>query len=174
MAEEGDGGRGERDGRSADADRGGEPPIDPDTDFDAETAQVVMNHHGFLSWLGLEIEELETGHAVVTQPYRDELTNWVSKSLHGGVTATLIDTTSAFALRTTVDDPFGVQMATTDMTVKYVRPATSDLLVTAEVVRSGEGLGVTTVEVAGTAPDGERKTVAVGSTTYRLYRGGGQ
>jgi uncharacterized protein (TIGR00369 family) len=141
--------------------------------LDPAAAQGVIAQHGFLSWLGVEITVLERGRAVMEVPYQDKLANWGNGTLHGGVTATCIDSCSAFALRTTFEEPLSLRMATTDLNVKYVRPAASDVRVEAEVVRAGTDTGMTQVTATGEAPDGERKTVATGSTTYRLFTGDG-
>ncbi|WP_253741584.1 PaaI family thioesterase [Halorientalis sp. IM1011] len=156
MAEDGDGGP------------GGPMDIDPDAPS-AEVAAYVLENHGYLSWLNISVEDLEEGRAVMHLPYQEKLANWVTGTIHGGVTATLIDTCSAFALRTTMDDPMETTLATTDLDVKYVRPATSDIEVEAAVIRSGTSTGVTRVTVTGETDDGEEKIVAIGATTYRLF-----
>lgn len=137
---------------------------------DVEAAQTVLDQHGFLSWLGIEFVEVEEGRAVMRVPHQEKLANWSGGSLHGGVTATVVDSCSAFALRTTFPDPLDPMLVTTDLTVRYVRPATSAITVDAEVVRAGESMGMTHVEVTGTAPSGEEKVVATGGTTYRMFK----
>lgn len=151
-----------------------EPTI-PGTEegLDLEAAAAVIEKHGFLSWLGVSLEQLEPGRAVMELPYDEKFTNWVTGTIHGGVTAAVVDTTSAFALRSCFDDPMNVTLATTDLNVKYVRPATSDVRVDAAVIRAGDSVGVTRVDVEGTTADGERKSVAIGATTYRLFTGEG-
>lgn len=136
--------------------------------LDADLANDVIQHHGYLSWLGLRFDQVEEGRVVVGLPYRDELANWVTGTIHGGVTATVVDTASAFALRTVMEDPT-TTLATTDLNVKYVRPATDDLSVEAEVVRAGTSTGVTRVTVYSRTDAGDRKEVAIGATTYRLF-----
>ncbi|ELZ18977.1 thioesterase superfamily protein [Haloterrigena salina JCM 13891] len=146
----------------------------PDTD-DAtgwpEWGSFVDNH-GYLSWLDVRVESLEEGRAVLAIDHDEEFENPVGSDgydpIHGGIVATLIDTASAFALRSTFDDPGGAGLTTTDLNVSYLRPATGDLRAEAEVVRAGKTSGVTQVSVTGA--DGE---AAVGRTTYRLFRAGG-
>lgn len=138
-------------------------------EMDLETGRTIVEKHGFLSWLGVTLETLEHGRAILHLPYDEKLTNWVSGTIHGGVTASVIDTSSGFALRTCFDDPLDATLATTDMNVRYLRPATSDLTVEASVVRTGDSMGVTRVDVKGTSPEGDQKPVAIGSTTYRLF-----
>jgi uncharacterized protein (TIGR00369 family) len=162
------------DGADGDGDAGGdrgseEAPIHIEEPLNVEDASRVIERHGYLSWLGISLEELEEGRAVMTLPYQEKLTNWVTGTIHGGVTATLVDTCSAFALRTCLEDPMNTTLATTDLSTKYVRPATGDLHVEAEVIRAGTSTGVTRVTVLSTDPDGETKEVAIGATTYRLF-----
>ncbi len=141
-----------------------------------ERLQSFIEQHGFLSWLGLTVESVERGRVVFTVPYDERLANPAPGSkgtLHGGVTATLVDTVSGFALRTTFENPAEARLTTTDLNVSYLRPARDDLRGTAEVVRAGGSMGVTRVTVESTAPSGEDKPVAVGRTSYRLFRGDG-
>ncbi len=153
-----------------DGDDAPETPVDIDPETpSAEVAAYVLENHGYLSWLNITVEDLGEGRAVMHLPYQEKLANWVTGTIHGGVTATLIDTCSAFALRTTMDDPTETTLATTDLDVKYVRPATSDIEVEATVIRSGTSTGVTRVTVTGETDEGERKIVAIGATTYRLF-----
>jgi len=141
---------------------------------DGDPADVVADH-GFLSWLDLQVESLEEGRAVVVVPDDEKLRNvgQDTSPIHGGVISTLIDSASAFALRTTFEDPMAADLTTTNLEVSYLRPATGDLRATANVVRAGGSMGVTDVEVTAPTPDGD-DVVAVGRTTYRLFRGDDQ
>jgi len=137
-------------------------------DGTTEAYQQYIDSHGFLSWLGLSVETVEDGRVVFAVPYDEKLTNPASEGVvHGGITASLVDTASGFALRTTFDDPAAARLTTTDLDVSYLRPATGDLRVEAEVIRAGDSMGVTDGLVT-TEHDGETKDVAVGRTSYRL------
>lgn len=130
-----------------------------------------IEEHGYLAWLGVRIEDAGDGWAVMRIPYDEKLLNpGTGGTVHGGVAATLVDTSSAFALRTTFEEPMDANMATTDLHVNYLRPARSDLVARADVVRAGGSIGVTDVVVESETPEGEEKAVAVGRTTYRLFR----
>lgn len=146
---------------------------DPETDegpvVDPRVRESVEEMELF-RWLGLEIESVGDGRATFRQPFDEKLANISSGTLHGGIAATVIDTASAFALRSTMDDPTDASLTTTDLNVKYVRPARSDIRVTADVVRAGRTVGVTECEVTA-RHEGEEKVVATGGTTYRLFRG---
>lgn len=138
-----------------------------------EGLEAFIAEHGFLSWLNLTVEEITKGRVVLSIPYDEKLVNPApgsTGSIHGGVAATLVDTAGGFALRAALDDPLSSQMFTTDLSVSYLRPATSELTVEAESVRAGQSMGVANVTVVATAPSGEEKEVAVGRTSYRIFR----
>ena len=141
--------------------------------FDPERLEAEfresLESHGLFAWLDFQFEAVEPGYAAFTLPFDEKLSNIETGTLHGGMTATIIDTASGFALRTTFDDPDEAMMTTTDLHVRYVRPARDDVRVEAEVVRAGGTMGVTECEVT-TVHEGERKVVATGGTTYRLFR----
>ena len=134
-----------------------------------EPLAAQLSDHGLLSWLDLSAVDIERGRVVFELPFDEKFANIASGSVHGGVTATIIDTAYGFALRTTFDDPTDVALTTTDLNTRYVRPATDDVRVEAEVVRAGGSMGVTECEVT-SVHEGERKIVATGGTTYRLFR----
>lgn len=143
---------------------------DDEDDPRVSLVQSMIERHGFMRWLDLEVEAVSEGRAVLGLPYRDELGNLMTGSIHGGLLATLVDTASGMAIQTTFEAFGETGLTTTDMSVSYVRPARSDVRAAAEVVRVGGSMAVTDVEVSGVAPDGERKAVVVGTTTYRLFR----
>lgn len=134
-----------------------------------ERLAAELERHDLLAWLDVSAVELTDGHVVLELPFDKKFANIASGSVHGGITATVIDTASGFALRTTFDSPTEAALTTTDLTTRYVRPATDDIRVRADVVRAGETIGVTECEVT-SVHDGERKVVATGGTTYRLFR----
>ena len=164
------------------ADRGTDGDAEAETDAEASVGTgdhpevdprvlEAVDRMELFQWLGLEVESVEPGTATFRVPFDEKLANISSGTLHGGIAATVIDTASAFALRSTMDHPTDASLTTTDLNVRYVRPATSDITVTAEVVRSGRTVGVTEAEVTA-RHEGEEKVVATGGTTYRLFRGG--
>jgi uncharacterized protein (TIGR00369 family) len=134
---------------------------------------AALAEHGLFAWLDLEIERVEPGRATFVLPFDEKFANLSSGTVHGGITATVIDSASGFALRSTFDEPAAVQLTTTDLNLRYVRPARDDVRVTADVVRAGDSMGVTECEVT-TVHEGERKVVATGGTSYRLLGGDDQ
>ena len=121
---------------------GSEPAGAPTDDLEA-----ALRSHGLFEWLDLDVETVEPGRVVFGLPFDEKFANIASGTVHGGVTATVIDAASGFALRSTLDDPAAARLTTTDLNVRYLRPARGDLRVTAEVVRAGGSIGVTRCEV---------------------------
>ena len=81
--------------------------------------------------------------------------------LHGGVTATLIDTAMAFAVRTLLNTT--EPTASIDLTVQYLRPHTAGKDVcTAKVVRPGKRIFTVSADVE----NGEGKLIATAISTY--------
>ncbi len=147
-------------------------------DQTTELLQRYIDDHGYLSWLGTRVESMDFGTLVMTIPFDEKLTNnrpdegddGSIAQIHGGIAATLIDTTGGIALRPYLDDPMNDSVATINLTVNYLRPASGDLTATAEVIRAGTSVGVSTVTVESEAPDSEMKPVATGQGAYRLFR----
>ncbi len=156
--------------------------------------EYVENRHDFLAWLNTSVEDIAVGRVVLSIPHDVKLTNrppaWSADgddadgadgsggdansaggtySIHGGVAATLVDTAGGMALRTQFDDPRSGGLATVNLNVNYLRPATGDLTATADVVRAGRSIGVSEVTVT-TTVDGEETEVATGQGAYRLFR----
>ncbi len=148
--------------------------------------QYIEQEHGYLSWLGTQVNELEDGRVVMTIPYDEKLTNTTNPpTVHGGIAATLIDTAGGIAQRTMLSDPMNGGVATVNLNVNYLRRAAGDLRATAEVVRAGGSIGVSTVTVVSRPPERVRENdeaferwqgttdeeaVATGQGAYRLFR----
>jgi len=138
----------------------------------------IDTHHEFLSWLGVEVDDLGVGRAVMSIPYQSKLTNvpWtgsedgVRHPVQGGVASTLIDVAGGMALRGHLDDVVEDGMATITLNVNYLEQATGDLTATAEVIRAGNTVGVSEVLLESETPDGTVEPVAVGTGAYRLFR----
>ena len=98
----------------------------------------------FADLLGVEVTEVEDGHAEGRVEMREEL-SWNADRLmaHGGVTFTLADTVGGAALVSLVDQP----VPTIDMRIDYLEAGTGDLRAEADVVRCGSDVGVVDVEV---------------------------
>lgn len=134
---------------------------------DANALAAFFESNDYHDWHGLRVTDADpdAGRAVVEISSRDELMN-PDGTLHGGATATLVDVTCGAAIRSTFDHPADISMATVDLDVTYLRPATEDVRAVGDVSRVGTSIAAAEVEVTSVAPDGERKTVATGSGTY--------
>ncbi|MGM0389047.1 MAG: PaaI family thioesterase [Natrinema limicola] len=156
------------------------PPADVFDEFDDLESLLqysLEEDHEFLAWLDTSVDNVGDGTMTMSIPYDEKLTNTRPTAdpdepadLHGGVAATLIDTVGGLSLRTAMDDPFETKIATINLNVNYLRPATGDLVATADVIRVGSSVGVSEVTVESTTPDGETKVVAIGQGAYRVFR----
>jgi uncharacterized protein (TIGR00369 family) len=125
-----------------------------------EMARRALETAPFPRLVGLELVDLNYGEAIIKLSMRDELRQPYGL-LHGGATATLIDTATAFAVITTqVPDE---QSTTVDLTIHYLRPHTQgEIVCTARVVRAGRRITTVSAEVA----NSEGKLIATALTTY--------
>lgn len=138
---------------------------DSDTDYGRSHSTFIRDDTELLSWLGVEIESLDEGTAVLALPYTDRVVNAGSAAVHGGAVATLIDNAAGTAVRTVLSNPETADYATADLNVSYLRPATSDLRATAEIRRAGSSMAVIQVDVDA-RHEGTWKTVAIGRVSY--------
>ena len=118
----------------------------------------------YLAALGIVIERYEPDEATVRLPFRPDLTN-DGTYYHGGVIASMIDTTGALAAWSNHDFDKGARASTIAMTVQYVGACKqSDLVCHARAIRRGKELTFTEI----TATDADGAVVAHGVQTYRI------
>jgi uncharacterized protein (TIGR00369 family) len=118
----------------------------------------------FLKGLGIVIERFEPDEASIRLPFREDLTN-DGTYYHGGVIASVIDTTGALAAWSNHDFDKGARASTIAMSVQYVGACKrSDLLCHARAVRRGKELTFTEI----TATDADGAVVAHAVQTYRI------
>ena len=132
-------------------------------EFSEERKQFAMeklNALPFAKLVGMQLVDIRPNEAVIEIEMRDDLRQ-PNGVLHGGVTATLIDTAMAFAVRTYLTDT--EPTATIDLTVHYLRPhVTGKASCTARVVRPGKRIFTVSAEVV----NEEGKLIATGLSTY--------
>lgn len=110
--------------------------------------------------LGIEVVRMERGLAVLSLTVRDELRQ-INGIIHGGATASLIDTASAFAILTVLEP--NQTTTTVDLTVHYLRPLVNGLArAEARVLRAGRRVIVVAVDVT----DEAQNLAATALTTY--------
>ena len=125
-----------------------------------ERAARVLRELPFSKLIGMQLVDLRMDQAVISIAMRDDLRQ-PSGVLHGGVTATLIDTAMAFAVRTRLEP--NAATATIDLTVHYLRPLLEGSAVcTAKVVRAGKRIFTVEADVE----NSEGKLIATGLSTY--------
>lgn len=111
--------------------------------------------------IGMRLTEMRLDEAVIEMEMRDDLSQ-PSGILHGGVTATLIDTAMAFAVRTRLapEEP----TATIDLTIHYLRPhAEGKCRCIAKVLRAGKRIFTVSADVMN--DDGNLVATAVSTYT---------
>ena len=95
--------------------------------------------------LGIEVGEIERGAATLYLRVRDELKQNLGV-VHGGATASLIDTASAFAILSVLEPE--ETTTTIDLTIHYLRPLTKgQATARARVLRAGRRVLVISVDV---------------------------
>jgi uncharacterized protein (TIGR00369 family) len=125
-----------------------------------EFAERSLSSLPFSKLIGMKLVDVRPDEAVISIEMRDDLRQ-PSGVLHGGVTATLIDTAMAFAVRTRLG--MHEATATIDLTVHYLRPHTSgSVACTAKVLRAGKRIFTVTADVV----NEEGKLIATGLSTY--------
>ncbi len=104
---------------------------------------IPFNKH-----LGLKVDHLDHGVAVLRLPFVDTLIGDISRpALHGGVTSMVADTAGGAACFATLrsDDD---RVSTVDLRVDYLRPGVAaDVVCRAEVLRVGNRVGVTSMNL---------------------------
>lgn len=126
----------------------------------SQKAQEVFSKIPFVNLIGMELAGLHDGRATVKLKMRDELRQ-PHGLLHGGATASLIDTAMAFAVVTRLT---GQEKASTvDLNVYYLRPVTKGWIIChAKIVKAGKRLLTVSAEVF----DEEENLIATALSTY--------
>ena len=126
---------------------------------DKQTAFEVVKTTPYLRHLGIELVEIEHGKAVMKMPMKDDLRQPYGL-LHGGATASLIDTATAFAVVSVTPED---KCTTVDLTVHYLRPVIDETTIcTATIVRAGKRLITVSAEVH----NEHGKLIATALSTY--------
>lgn len=96
---------------------------------------MTLEHVPFAKLLGIEVESVEPGYAVLSMPIRPDLKQNHGVA-HGGAIAALIDSAMAVAIMPMLAE--NERTATVDLTIHYLRPLTEgSARATARVVRAG-------------------------------------
>ncbi|HXG84463.1 MAG TPA: PaaI family thioesterase [Pyrinomonadaceae bacterium] len=114
----------------------------------------------FARLLGMEIIDVSHGEAILKLETRDELRQ-PQGVLHGGATASVIDTAMAFAVISCLAE--NEKATTVDLTVHYLRPVSKgEIVCTAKVARAGRRI----LTVSAECVNAEGKLTATALSTY--------
>jgi len=115
--------------------------------------------------LGYNIKEAESGRVVITaEPNETQLNP--AGTVHGGFSATLLDSCMGLAILSTLEK--GVGQTTLEFKISLVRPITPETgLITAEGVVMSRGRRIGTAE--GRITDDQRRLLAHGTTTCLIF-----
>lgn len=123
-------------------------------------AEDTLHNLPFAQLMGMRLIDIRPNEAVIKIDMRDDLRQ-PAGVLHGGVTATLIDTAMAFAVITRLAPD--ERASTVDLTVHYLRPHFEGTFTcTGRVVRAGKRIFTVSAEVVN--QDG--KLIATAISTY--------
>ena len=130
------------------------------TEAERQRIQDAFQSVPFAHLIGIELGELKRGAATLHLNVRDDLKQ-NRGVVHGGATASLIDTATAFAILTVLEPD--ETTTTIDLTIHYLRPLTSGTATAhARIVRAGRRLIVVSADVM----DDAGKLVATALTSY--------
>jgi len=121
---------------------------------------MTLDDVPFAKLLGIEVESVEPGVAVLTMKMRDDLKR-NGGIAHGGAVATLIDSAMAFAIMPMLGE--NEHSMTVDLTIHYLRPVSEgSARAIARVVRGGKRVITVSAELF----DGNEKLAATAISTY--------
>ena len=121
---------------------------------------MTLDDVPFARLLGIEVESVEPGLAVLSMKLRDDLKR-NGGIAHGGAVATLIDSAMAFAIMPLLAE--NEHSLTVDLTIHYLRPVSDgSARATARVVRAGRRVITVSAELF----DAEQKLAATAISTY--------
>ena len=121
---------------------------------------MTLDDVPFAKLLGIEVESVEPGVAVLTMKMRDDLKR-NGGIAHGGAVATLIDSAMAFAIMPMLGED--EHSMTVDLTIHYLRPVSEgSARAIARVVRGGKRVITVSAELF----DGNEKLAATAISTY--------
>jgi len=121
---------------------------------------MTLDHVPFAKLLGIEVDSVEPGHAVLSMKLRDDLmrNNGIA---HGGAIATLIDSAMAMAIMALLEE--NERTVTVDLTIHYLRPISEGTArASARVVRAGRRVITVSAELF----DQNEKLSATAISTY--------
>jgi acyl-CoA thioesterase len=130
------------------------------TDEHLAIARETLHNNEFAKLIGMRLVDMKPSEATIEIEMRDDLRQ-PHGLLHGGVTATLIDTAMAFAVISVLTRE--EKASTVDLNVYYLRPHTEGKIsCTAKIVKAGKRLLTVSAEVI----NEQGKLIATALSTY--------
>ena len=121
---------------------------------------MTLDDVPFARLLGIEVDLVEPGHAVLSMKMREDLMR-NGRIAHGGAVAALIDSAMAFAIVPMLGE--NEHSITVDLTIHYLRPVSEGVArASARVVRAGKRVITVSAELF----DGNEKLAATALSTY--------
>lgn len=128
-----------------------------------QAAAEMIKKVPYPALLGFELVDFNYGEAILKVKMRDALQQPYG-TLHGGATASLIDTAMAFACVSVMAED--EKSTTVDLTVHYLRPHTDgEVFCTAKIVRAGKRVLTVSAEVV----NEQGKLIATAISTYMKF-----
>jgi len=155
---------------SAGPDGGGDggPRLDPETI--SAIAQAISSHVPHNQVLGIRFVSAEERRVTLALPYDEKLIgNPLTRIIHGGAITTLLDATCGTAVFLALREP--IPIATLDLRIDYLRPATPDKEVHARAECFRTTHNVAFVRCEAFHPGEEERHVAVANGTFIIFRG---
>jgi uncharacterized protein (TIGR00369 family) len=126
---------------------------------------MTLDHVPFAKLLGIEVDSVEAGHAVLSMKVRDDLKQNHGVA-HGGSVAALIDSAMAIAIMPMLSE--NERTTTVDLTIHYLRPLTEGTArASARVVRAGKRVITVSAELF----NEQGKLAATALSTYLRLSG---
>lgn len=133
------------------------------TESQRKRIEEALSTVPFAKMLGIKLDAVEPGDATLSLQIRDDFKQNAG-AVHGGVTAALIDSATAFAIVPLLKPE--ERTTTVDLTISYLRPLISGTMVArAKVLRAGQRLIVVSAELV---DDGGNLAATALSTYLRL------
>ena len=115
-----------------------------------------------------KVTHLEPGILTMEMPYKEAfIGNPVTKVLHGGVTAALIDHVGGFCAMSSITDG-NTLMSTVDMRIDYINPAPPETMICDAVIISSKKTLIRADVIAWNSD--KTKKIAIGRVLYSSYK----
>lgn len=130
------------------------------TEQQKQRARRVLGEMPIARLMGMELVDIRPGEAEISLAMHNDFRQ-PHGLLHGGVTATLIDTAMAFAIRTRISET--EKTATIDLTIHFIRPHISGKITCiARTVRAGRRIFTVSADVV----NEDNKLIATAVSAY--------